>query len=338
MSGPRAATRPVEVPGLGIRPYAGESDVGAIARIGNAENEADRVSERFTEEGERAWFETPSEQFDARRDVVMAELDGEVVAFAGLDWADNRDGVHRDYRVWGSVDPAFRGRGIGTALLGDNEKRARALAATHPDDRRPAFGSFAAEGRPAAKVLEAGGYEVVRWFFDMVRPSLDGVAEIPMPDGLELRPVTPEMHTTLWRANREAFRDHWGGSDESEGAMKRFFSQPDSDPSMWLIAWDGDEIAGGVINGINPAENESLGIQRGWLYSVFTRRAWRRKGLARALIARSLLVLKERGMSSAALGVDADNPSGALGLYEEAGFAVHDRFTAFRKPMEPPPS
>jgi ribosomal protein S18 acetylase RimI-like enzyme len=36
-------------------------------------------------------------------------------------------------------------------------------------------------------------------------------------------------------------------------------------------------------------------------------------------------------MTSAALGVDADNPSGALGLYESAGFGVEERFTAMRK-------
>jgi ribosomal protein S18 acetylase RimI-like enzyme len=167
----------------------------------------------------------------------------------------------------------------------------------------------------------------------MVRPSLDGVEDVPMPEGLELRPVSPELFPTLWRANREAFRDHWGGSDESEEAMHRFFDQPDNDPALWLIAWDGEEIAGGVINGISPDENQELGVQRGWLHSVFTRRPWRRRGLARALIAKSMVLLRERGMTSAALGVDADNPLGALGLYEEAGFEVHERFNAWRKPM-----
>ena len=81
-----------------------------------------------------------------------------------------------------------------------------------------------------------------------------------------------------------------------------------------------------------------LGLQRGWLSSVFTRRPWRRRGLAAALISRSLALLRERGMTSAALGVDADNPSGALGLYESAGFAVHERFCAWRRPMEDPPT
>lgn len=321
--------------GLVLRPYGGEPDLPDIVRISNAEYEADGIEEHETVEGDRAHFASASEQFDARRDVVVAELEGRIVAVAGQDWIDTRDGELREYRLWGNVDPAHRRRGIGTALLADNERRARALASTHAvGRRRKAYSAFAGDGRPGASVLEAAGYEVARWFFEMVRPSLDGLADLPLPAGLELRPVTPDQHLGVWRANREAFRDHWGGADESEAAMHRFFDQPDADPSLWLIAWEGNEIAGGIINWISPEQNAALGTQRGWLQSVFTRRAWRRRGMARALIAKSLILLRERGMTSAGLGVDADNALGALGLYEEAGFVVSDRFNAWRKPME----
>ena len=101
-----------------------------------------------------------------------------------------------------------------------------------------------------------------------------------------------------------------------------------------MVAWDGDEVAGAVVNTIYSHENEAIGRRRGWLDSVFTRRAWRKRGLASALIARSLHVLAGRGMETAMLGVDADNPSGALRLYESFGFAVTDRGRAWRKPME----
>ncbi|MGH2379952.1 MAG: GNAT family N-acetyltransferase [Candidatus Limnocylindria bacterium] len=328
----------VTVPGLLVRPYAGESDLEAMVRVVNAENEADEVSERDTIDGMRAHLGSPSDQFDPARDISVAELDGRIVAWTSREWVDTREGDLREYRVWGAVDPSYRRRGIGTALLGENERRARALAADRDVHRTTVFGAWAADGRPGAKLLERSGYSVARWFFDMVRPTLDDLPDIALPDGFGLRPATPEQYPLIWSANREAFRDHWGGSDESEAAMHRFFDSPDTDPSLWVIAWDGDEIAGGVNNSIHPEENDALGIRRGWLDSVFTRRAWRRRGLARALIARSLVVLRDRGMTSAALGVDADNPSGALGLYEEAGFAVDDRFTAWRKPMEGGPS
>lgn len=332
------AARVAAIPGLVLRPWSGEEDVPAFVRIVNAEYAADGIEERRTVEGERSWMSNPSEQFDALRDVVVAELDGRPVGVAGHDWADTRDGKFREYRLWGYVDPAYRRRGIGRMLLADNERRAVVLASGHASDRPRVFGSFSAEGRPAAQLLQRSGYEVVRWFFDMVRPDLDGLEDVPLPPGLEVRPVTAADFKPIWRANREAFRDHWGGSDESEAAMHRFMDDPDVDPSLWVIAFDGEEVAGGVINAIYRAANADLGLERGWLDSVFTRRPWRRRGLARALIARSLALLRERGMTSAALGVDADNPQGALGLYESAGFAVHDRFIAWRKPMAEPPT
>jgi mycothiol synthase len=323
---------------LRIRTYAGDEDVAEIARILNASAAADGVEEFWNEDGLRSWLAHESEQFVPSRDVVLGEVDGHIVTTGRTEWVDTRDGRYREYRVFGSVDPAARGRGIGTALLAELERRVSELTATHVHDRETVFMSFAPEGRPGEELLRRNGYTPARWFIDMARPTLDDIVEPAMPDGIELRPVTPDQHETIWRANREAFRDHWGGSDESLEQLNRILGDPDTDPSLWLIAWEGDEVAGGVWNEIRSEENEALGLRRGWLGSVFTRRPWRRRGLASALIGRSLTLLRERGMTSAILGVDADNPTGALGLYETAGFAVHDRFVALRKPMGGPPT
>ncbi len=318
-----------------IRPFAGEQDIGPLVRAANAESMADGIEEAWSEAGVAAWLSHPTEQFDAGRDVMVVELGGRVVGGGAVEWIDTRDGLHREFRHWGVVDPELRGRGIGTALLAAQTRHAAALAAGQSyGDRTALLGSFASVGRPGEDLLRDHGYEPARWFFDMVRPTLEGVVVPPMPEGLELRSVTPDQHETIWRANREAFRDHWGGSDESLEAMRRHLEDPDTDTSLWLIAWDGDQVAGGVWNEVHAAENEELGLDRGWLASVFTRRAWRRRGLAAALIGRSLLLLRERGLTSAALGVDADNPSGALGLYEAAGFEIHERFTAWQRPLE----
>ena len=321
---------------LRMRTYAGEADATEIVRVVNAASAADRVEEIWTAEALVAWLGHASEQFDPARDVVVAELDGRVVATGRVEWVDTRDGLHREYRICGSVDPAFAGTGDRHGAA----RRARGSGACV--GRRATAGS----GRRADVVchrralgedfLRGAGYETARWFIDMVRPDLEGIVEPPLPEGLEIRPVTSDQYETIWRANREAFRDHWGGSDESLEQLQRILGDPDTDPSLWLVAWDGDEVAGGVWNDIYPAENEAHGIRRGWLGSVFTRRPWRKRGLASALIGRSLTLLRERGMTTAILGVDADNPTGALGLYESAGFAVHDRFVGLRKPMEVP--
>ena len=105
------------------------------------------------------------------------------------------------------------------------------------------------------------------------------------------------------------------------------------DTSLWVVAWDGDEIAGVVQNWIWPTENAQLGVQRGWLEHISVRRPWRRRGLARAITAESLRLLRDRGMTDAMLGVDADNPNGALGLYEGLGFAVDKQSAAYRRAL-----
>ena len=320
-----------------LRPYAGEADIEAIVALENAEMDADGIPGRTSVGERRAEYAHANDHFDASVDVVVAEADGRPVAFAKMDWVDTTDGELREYRLHGIVHPDWRRRGIGTMLLAHNERHARERAASLPTERPLAYGVYASDRQPARiALIERAGYERARWFFDMVRPSLDDVPEVPMPDGLEVRPITPDLVRRVWDADVEAFKDHWGGFDSSEEALQRYADAPEFDPSLWVVAFDGDEIAGGVINTIYPEENEALGVKRGWLDSVFTRRQWRRRGLARALIARSLLALRERGMTSAIRGVDADNPTGALGLYESVGFEVTERYHAWRKPMETP--
>lgn len=314
-----------------LRPYAGEADLPDLVRIGNAEAEADGIHRRVDLPQATAMFAHVRETFDPRRDVTIAEVDGQVVGHQMREWVDTTDGL-REYRSDGAVDPAWRRRGIGTALLLNGLDRIRELAATQVTPNPRVLGSWTGDTQAgSAALLRANGYEPVRWFFDMSRPSLDDIPDVPVPDGLEVRPITPDLALAVWRADVEAFRDHWGGFDGSDERLDEWLARPSTDLSLWIIAFDGDDVAGGVLNTIDRAENEALGLQRGWLSSVFTRRAWRRRGLARALIARSLLALRERGMTSASLGVDADNANGALGIYERIGFQVEYRSTAWRK-------
>lgn len=318
-----------------LRPYAGPSDVAEIVRVANAEYEADGVPERAELGDVRAWYSETSEMFDPARDVTLAFAGSRLVAFGERQWVDTRDGVYREYRVNGEIDPVWRRQGIGTRLLFENERRQRELAATHTTDRKRVFGSFSGDSQAGrVALLEAHGYEPVRWFFLMTRPNLDDVPDVSLPEGLELREVTPELIHRVWKADVEAFQDHWGGFDDSDETLERWKQAPSFDPSLWVVAFDGEEVAGGIVNTINAGENEELGVNRGWLDSVFTRRPWRKRGLANALIARSLVKLRERGVDSAILGVDADNPTGALGLYERNGFEAGYRSTAWRKPME----
>ncbi|HEX7171504.1 MAG TPA: GNAT family N-acetyltransferase [Candidatus Limnocylindria bacterium] len=329
------AATAVEIPGLVFRAFAGEADLPEAVRIGNAEWVADGVSSRASLDDQRAWWSHPSEQFDPARDVDIVELGGRMVAIAERSWIDTSDGV-REYRSRCWVDPSVRRRGIGTVMLRRNEAEARELAATHEADRPRAHGFGTADTSAGAPILaERSGYTPVRWFADMERSLTDELPEVPeLPDGLEIRAVSAADAPAIWRADHDAFRDHWGGFDDSEASYRRWIESPDFQPERMVVAWDGEEVAAAVLNAVYPEENRQLGLKRGWLDSVFTRRAWRRRGLARALIVRSLHRLRSEGLEAAALGVDAANPSGAFGLYESAGFRVTERFTQWRKPME----
>lgn len=167
----------------------------------------------------------------------------------------------------------------------------------------------------------------------MRRAALDDVPETSLPDGLELRPVTADQMRAIFDAEVEAFRDHWSAREKTDEDFDLMLGRQELDTDLWVVAWDGDQVAGVVQNWIWAEENDALGVARGWLEHISVRRPWRRRGLGRAITAESLRRLAAAGMTEAMLGVDAENPSGALGMYEGLGFEVHRRWMTFRRPL-----
>jgi mycothiol synthase len=322
------------IPGLRGRRYAGPSDHPGMARVSNAAWAADGESR----------FQTPAEydvsyanlvHSDPYQDAVIVEVEGQIVAHSLVEWVDVSWGG-RSYDSTGAVDPAWRRRGIGGALLRENQRRLRSIGEAHDYDGPRWFGTWGSDHDLGLRVLmERQGFEPVRHFFLMARPDLDDIPDLPMPEGLEVRPVEPAQLRQLFEADLEAFKDHFGSVDGSDASFRRWSEAPYFDPTLFAVAWDGAEIAGASINGIYAEENERLGVRRGFLDSVFTRRPWRRRGLAAALICRSLTIFRDRGMASAALGVDASNPTKALKLYKGFGFEEREAATAYRKPWDP---
>ncbi|MEO7117490.1 MAG: GNAT family N-acetyltransferase [Candidatus Limnocylindrales bacterium] len=322
------------ISGLSFRRYRGTSDHAEMVRVHNAARIADRDTDITTVPGLTAEYASLT-NCDPYQDCLMAEVAGRLVGYSKVDWVDENTGG-RSYGAVGYIEPDWRRKGIGRTMLRKNEERMRQIASGHAHDRPRWLASWGSDPNVGNNALmEQEGYVPARYFYEMIRADLDAILDVPLPDGLEVRTVTQEHIRPIFEADVEAFRDHWGWVDASETGFRQWTTEPEFDPSMFVIAWDGDQIAGGVLNGIYPAENEQFGYRRGWLNSVFTRRPWRRRGLAAALISRSLVLVRERGMTSAALGVDAENPQGALHLYEKAGFAIGTSATAFRKPFDP---
>lgn len=326
-----------ELPGLSLRVHEGGTALAAkLAPIANAVNTAEGIDELVTVADLEHWLGHRTAAFDPAADVVLAEVDGALVGYAWVDWVDTTDGL-REFHLGGYVHPDWQGRGIGRRLLAWQESHSRQSQAAAETDRPLGLGTWAPEKRAAKRRLfERAGYQTARYFFTMRRTPLDEVDMPPMPDGTEVRPIGHDRASQrqLWEADVEAFEDHWGGFDASDAAFDSALVSPDHTPDLWIVAWEGDEIAGAVTNAIYVAENEAFARRQGWLETVFVRRRWRRRGLGAAIVARALVRLREAGMNEAMLGVDSDNPTGALGLYERAGFVVDRRAAAYRKPME----
>lgn len=165
---------------------------------------------------------------------------------------------------------------------------------------------------------------------------MDDIPLFPLPDGLEIRPVTAEHYRLIWEAENEALRDHWGYLRRTEEDYLAWLNgKAVFQPHLWQVAWDisSGQVAGQVRPFILDDENEKYCRKRGYTEFISVRRRWRKRGLARALIARSLNAQKELGMTESALGVDSENLSGAVQLYESCSFRVEKRNTIFRKPF-----
>jgi mycothiol synthase len=322
------------LPGLTFRHFQGPADYPRMLVALNGSKDADRLDDVDTLETLINTY-THAVNCDLYQDVLLAEVDGQVAGYARVYWVDALDG-NRLYLPIGFVLPQWRGRGIGRALLAFCERRAEAMAAGHAPGQRRFLQVFAFENETAKRrLLERAGYMPARYSYSMVRPDLENIPEAPLPAGLEVRPARPEHYRAIWEANDEAFRDHWSYVPRAEEDYQTWLGEDTFQPEVWKVAWDAatGQVAGMVLGFILAEQNAKFQRRRGWTEDICVRRPYRRRGLAHALIAASLRELKARGMTEAALGVDAENLSGALGLYESLGYRTVQRHTLYRKSL-----
>jgi mycothiol synthase len=272
---------------------------------------------------------------DLDRDVLIAERDGRIIGYARVWWRDQVDG-DRVLMSVSIVRPEDR-HDVGQAMLTWAEDRLAAIAPGLPDGR-PAYRNTFTWGTDAqeAALLTANGWTERGRGYEMLRPTLDDIPDVPLPDGFEVRVVGDADRRQVWDASVEAFRDHRMEPEPSDQDWQRFVKDGRQDLSLWVIGFDGTEVAGASLGLIDAEENLQQRRERGIVDEVFTRRPWRRRGLARALVARTLVRLHDRGMTSASLSVDGLNPNQAMTLYESLGFEVASVEIDWIKPVPGP--
>ena len=320
-----------QLDGVTFRTFRGASDYPHLARIITANARAEGDDRVETAEGVASGYDH-FDRWDPARDLLVAEADGAPVAYSRVWWDQEQDGP-RVYRQICFSDQAAGGRGIGAALFEWSGERLREIAEAHDVPEKVHETWSKDTNAPAISLILAAGFEPITYDAQMVRPTVDELPDCPLPDGVQIRPVTDDQLRAIWEADAEAFKDHWGYVEPTEESYARLLEFPYHDPTLWKVAWDEEGVAGQVRSFINSAQNAEHGYQRGWTENISTARRWRRRGLAKALIVESIRELAARGMTDVALGVHTENPNGALNLYSGLGYEVVATSTTYRKPL-----
>jgi mycothiol synthase len=270
------------------------------------------------------------ERIDLTRDAWLVELDGRLAGVAQL---LDRKGARFIGDAY--VHPEMTGRGVGACVLELLETRSRALEAEWPDGERVVLQAANLVGDDRApELFRTRGFTYARSFFRMVVDIGEPHPAPGWPEGVELRPFDVERDgRAVHAAVEESFVHEWGHvAQPYEVWRERAYVVPRIDPSLVPVVWDGDEVAAVSLN--YPKRNGDWG----WIGTLGVREGWRRRGLGLALLRESFRRFREVGETVVALGVDADNPTGATRLYERAGMRVLWQADVWEKELRAAPS
>ncbi len=274
--------------------------------------------------------------FDPAEDLLLVYAPDNVPIGYMEAWTDNKPPIHP--WLWGRVHPDYNSLGIGTAMLTWAEQRvSRVLDDLDPDLRFAPRVGVLHQAVESQKLFRDLGYQHIRSAYTMLI-EMDGPTPSPVwPGGVSLRPFDPERQLdVVYQADMEAFRDHFGFVEEPyEEGIKRYkhhlIESESFDPSLWFIAWEEDQVAGVCI--CRPTAYDDP--DAGHVNILGVRRPWRKRGLGLAFLHHAFNEFYKRGKRKVDLGVDAENLTGALRLYEKAGMRIHKQTDLFEKEIRP---
>jgi mycothiol synthase len=264
---------------------------------------------------------------------LVFAADGVLVGYAVV-W-DNAPHVRANAPV--HVHPDHFGQGIGAALEQWAEARFRESIPKAPAGAQIVLVQEIFDVNTAAKdALVAHGYHLARYDVQM-HVTMDAPPEPVVPEGFEIRPfIRGQEERAVVTAIREAFMGHYGYvpapyEEDVKYWMHYFDTAPDTDPDLWFVAVEGDEVVGTSL--CHPVVEEDP--QMGWVFALGVRPPWRKRGLGFALLQTSLAGLYRVGKHKAGLSADAENLTGAIRLYEKAGMSVQHQMNIYEKELRP---
>jgi mycothiol synthase len=256
---------------------------------------------------------------DLSRDAWLVETPDSRLAAYGILYFDD------DVDVF--VHPDFRGRGIGSELLGLTERRALVRAKA---GKRVLVGqALSTRNQAGRELVTRAGYTPVRTYWRMLLSLAASPPEPVWPDGVAVRTFDPERDAkAVHELIQRAFADNERHVDEPYAEwVAGNIDREAFDPTLWFLAVAGDEIVGSIVCPAYESE--------GWVRQLAVAREWRGRGVGMALLRKALSEFHRRGRPHAALVVDSWNRTGAKELYERAGMRVEREHTRFEKELRP---
>jgi mycothiol synthase len=178
-------------------------------------------------------------------------------------------------------------------------------------------------------VLAARGYRTTRHSFEMEISLAAEPPEPRWPAGIRARPLVAGEESLAHAPTEEALVDHWEFTPTPLDEWLHSATREGHDPSLWFLALAGEEVAGVCLCRVRARGGERIG----WCNTLGVRRPWRRRGLGLALLEHAFRELRGRGLARAGLGVDGENPTGAVQLYERAGMHVASRTDTWEREL-----
>ncbi len=226
------------------------------------------------------------------------------------------------------VLPEYAGQGVEEYLLQLAEDWAQRQMPLAKPGVRVTLNSWTSNQNDAGqRSFERAGFKEVRRHWRMEIEMSESPFAPKWPEQVAVRTFMPGRDDRIvFHAVDEAFQDHWGHMEGNFDEWKHWTIERENfDPSLWFLAFEGDEIAGASLC--------TYQMDDGWVDTLAVRRPWRRKGLGMALLLHSFGEFYRRGKYNVGLGVDSQNLTGATRLYERAGMHVARIYISYEKEL-----
>lgn len=309
-------------------PLTDQEELEQIVQLINTCRAADNLENRTSLRRVQEHLADP--QFDQDRDLrLWRDRNGELVAVAWL-WrsppqAQVVGGLGFD------IQPQICTDELATEIVVWAEQRLL-IASPMPERSHVLHSGCRNSQEQRRQLLKRLGFQPERHFHRLKRTLEDVMPSPVLPNGWTIRPVAAADAEAWVAMFNQTFIDHWNHSPMSVDEFHYYATLSDYERALDLVVEtpEGD-LASFCTSEINAERNARLGCQEGYVGLLGTRRGYRRQGLAKALLLANLHQLKHRGMTTAAIGVDAQNPLGAVGLYHSIGFKHEYSSTVFQR-------